>query len=425
MRTLRSLLTTTVAIVATAAILAGCSSSSSNGGDSSVQPQDGHSGYDNDTVSAEDGQTGGDTYLPPQTECVVDADCPEDRFCDCNFRCEPLPAGGCRTDMECGATENYCEPCTRECTPKKILCEPCVSENRCDPTTGLCTPVGNQCVSPSPAGGSHCLDYAQGGSFCGQVCETNYGCEQGYECVQIPGYEEKQCVPTLGGCGQVVACEDDNDCDIGFICNANRVCGPGCEEDNQCQVGEVCSGYRCQQACDDTENPCPDGQYCDEGRCRIPGGCLDWTECEEFETWCNPDTNMCEPGCRERHDCKRSGYECQNNICEKRGCERNWYCAFGEECIKETGECVVPDEPHCEECDPDVENACGEGNECISLQDEDGNDLGDFCFVQCKPTELDRCPVGYECTPLKDQDGQVQNEVCGRDCSKPPAGLQY
>ena len=73
---------------------------------------------------------------------------------------------------------------------------------------------------------------------------------------------------------------------------------------------------------------------------------------------------------------------------------------------------------------PTSRTPAARGNECIGLQDEDGNALGDFCFVQCENVEYagDRCPQGYQCVPLQDQNGATQNEVCFRDCSTPPVG---
>jgi hypothetical protein len=57
---------------------------------------------------------------------------------------------------------------------------------------------------------------------------------------------------------------------------------------------------------------------------------------------------------------------------------------------------------------------------CLSLQDEDGNDLGDYCGVGCDPADLDGCPVGYGCETIQDQDGNTVGNVCFRACYRDP-----
>jgi len=386
------------------------------------------SGPQGDGVVGQDQLVAGDIKLPPGAECVHDEDCGDGRFCDCRYQCQANPAARCDRDMNCGSG-SYCEPCTRTCQTQLELCQPCLSEARCDLRTGFCEPTGAQCWSANTATPSHCLDYIGGQSYCGLACVSNFGCPQGFECLDVGhGETQKQCVRFTGDCASGDQCEADNDCPYGEVCGVYKVCGRGCDLDdpNACPVGQVCSAFRCQAACDDTENPCPAGYECsaEDGKCRIPGSCVDWTDCLVPETFCDPATNMCAPGCLEDRDCKRSGYICEAGACEKQACEHNWYCAFEQVCNKESGECEAAQGPYCDTCDPNVENACGEGNECIGLQDEDGNKLGDFCFVQCQPGESDRCPQGYQCAPLQDQNGTVQNEVCFRDCSKPPAGVE-
>ena len=422
------------------ALLAGCGGSggSANGAGSdaaaaeTVDPGDATPGGDSvpprgdTTGTAGDSATQQDIHRPPQAECVRDDECGEGRYCDCWYECQPVPADMCLEDANCGFG-NYCEPCERICRPQRDLCSPCVPETRCDLSTGLCARVGRQCQAANSNVFSHCLDFADGASYCGKACQGT--CPRGFDCLSLPNMPDKQCVPVTQSCGSGSECETDADCPWGEVCDdiglaGALICHPGCREDAACPVGTVCSAFRCQDACHDTDNPCPTGQECIDGHCKIPGSCVDKYDCEEPETYCEPATNMCLPGCLEDFDCKRSGYLCELGTCVKQACERNWYCAFGEVCDKDEGECVEAQGPHCDTCDPQQENACGEGNECINLQDEDGNDLGSFCFVQCEPTELDRCPQGYQCAPLQDQDGNVQNEVCFRDCSKPPVGIQ-
>jgi hypothetical protein len=49
------------------------------------------------------------------------------------------------------------------------------------------------------------------------------------------------------------------------------------------------------------------------------------------------------------------------------------------------------------------EAACGGApNKCLSLQDADGNALGDFCFEACQAAP-NECPQGYQCVDLNAQ----------------------
>ncbi len=366
---------------------------------------------------------------PPPPECIADSDCPTPGdVCDCFQRCVPGGAGlTCEADRNCGS-DHYCDPCLRRCFPQQKLCEPCRSENAWDPATGRVTPVGNQC----DLDGSRCLDYEAGGSFCGLACLSDFGCPVGFTCRTVTGLDMNQCVPLTGDCASPYQCAEDGDCAYGEICNpVLRQCAPGCTEDQNCPDGQICSGFRCGAPCHDIENPCQTGQICDDdGRCKIPGGCIDWRDCEDLETYCNPLTSLCEAGCLESRDCKRSGYDCNGvggpgapGRCEPHGCEHNWYCPHSQVCDKTTGECKVPEGPYCATCDPNQEGACGpEENLCVSLQDEDGNDLGSFCFVACSADDYpgDRCPQGYQCMPVEDENGQVTNEVCFRACHVDP-----
>ncbi len=412
---------------ATAACSSGSSSSDTVGGDVPAVGRDAVSNLPDGQQNTRDSVGGSDVLvIPPGVECLVDSHCEEGLFCDCHHECKPRFEGMCDSDSNCDP-QYYCEPCGRTCAVQRQVCEPCLSENRCDLATGVCEPVGRQCWAQNANQRSHCLDFNDGNSYCGRSCISAHGCPPGYECLDLPGMAQGQCVPFLGSCGTGADCETDGDCPYGEICGLYQRCARGCQDDEACPTGEVCSAFRCQEACDDLNNPCEEGWECDEtGRCKIPGSCVDWSDCPTPVTYCDPADNMCKPGCLADRDCKMSGYLCEAGACEKRGCEHNWYCAFEQECDIASGECLAAQGPHCDTCDPNVENACGQGNECIGLQDEDGNKLGDYCFVQCKNVEYqgDRCPQGYQCAPLQDQNGQTQNEVCFRDCSKPPVGYQ-
>ena len=69
-------------------------------------------------------------------------------------------------------------------------------------------------------------------------------------------------------------------------------------------------------------------------------------------------------------------------------------------------------------CDPQVSDPpCGAaGSRCLSLEDRDGNAVGDFCFEACE-AEPNECPKGYSCVELMDDMGAAMGNLCVRDCS--------
>jgi hypothetical protein len=361
-----------------------------------------------------------DTIQQYRVECTVDAECLVDgEVCNCFGRCVVSGFQDCEEDKNCGGGA-YCDTCVNMCYEKGNLCSPCNSEHICNPLSGECMPVGNQCM----VDGSHCLDYVTGGSYCGRACLSNAGCPPGYTCQDLSmfGLEYMQCVPDSSRCDALGDCEQDIDCEFGFICNDEKICAKGCEKDTECPNDMVCSGFRCQTACDPVNNPCPEGQECKEGRCIIEGGCVDAYDCPVPETFCNPATNMCEDGCIHNVDCKQAAKECENGSCVDKACTANYWCSFGLVCDLEEGDCMEPEEPFCATCEEDAE--CGpEGSKCIELQDEDGNSMGKFCFPTCYADPDNPCPQGYQCVDLVDENGQPQGQVCARTCYEEPVGF--
>ena len=357
----------------------------------------------------------------PQLECLSHSDCEGDsRVCNCFGKWVDAGFKECEADKNCGGG-SFCDPCVGMCYAIRTLCEPCTSEHICNPMSGACMPTGNQC----DVDGSHCLDFVSGGSFCGRACLSDAGCPGGYRCEDLSafGLEYSQCLPMTGNCDGLGGCEDDMECEFKYICNPDGVCVKGCEEDTECPNSMVCSAFRCTEACDPVNNPCPEGQQCIDGRCMIPGGCVDAFDCPEPETYCNMTAHMCEDGCEADFDCKSAGKICEFGTCVAKGCTANYWCSFGQVCEIETGECVEPPEPFCEPgCEEDVE--CGpEGSKCLQLQDEDGNDMGKFCFPICYTDPENLCPQGYQCMELVDQDGASQGKVCARACYEEPVGF--
>jgi hypothetical protein len=152
-----------------------------------------------------------------------------------------------------------------------------------------------------------------------------------------------------------------------------------------------------------------------------PGGCLSSVDCLVPETYCDLEQQLCVPGCERDNDCLNANMECIANSCRVRGCSGNFQCAFGEVCDLETSDCELAVGRHCEaDCDPMDEASCGDGGQrCLSLQDEDENPLGDFCFEPCAESP-NECPQGYQCIDLEDQSGNVTDRLCVRRCDLDP-----
>jgi len=234
---------------------------------------------------------------------------------------------------------------------------------------------------------------------------------------------QKQCVPLSGICTAPALCTEDSACPYGEICQQGQ-CAPGCVEDEACPNGQVCAQFRCVDMCAEA-NPCPVEQICDEGgHCKIEGGCLEPKDCIEPETYCDLSSNLCKAGCLEDFDCKSSGKICDNGTCVDKGCTANYFCSFGQVCNLGTGACEQAVGPYCEAgCEQGAETACeGKPNLCLGLQDKDGNDAGNFCFVACSPDPQNACPQGYSCEEFEHPEDGVVYPICARDCLVEPLG---
>lgn len=352
------------------------------------------------------------------SSCVSDASCGQAATCDSNGLCVARPAcesaaqcpGGacnsclgvcvdavsgnaCNNDTNCGF-DDYCDPCVNVCRPRLALCDACQADAECG------------------AASDHCLDYASGGRFCGQACGT---CPVGYECNTTLG----QCVALSGSCLNVRECETPDDCPRGETCSATFICVTGCTGDEACPGEQVCSAGACVAPCRDAAE-CPAGAQCTDGRCVVPGGCVTSRDCTEFQTYCDTDTQACVPGCQVDLDCGEASLQCEAGTCVPRGCAGNYSCAFDQVCDAGTGLCVPAEGPYCDPCNGDDVNSCGDTNACVTFQDDDGNDAGDFCLVACAADPLNACPQGYGCQELDLGDEGIR-QVCVRQCQRDPA----
>ena len=429
----------TVAVVTMLALTGGCSSDGDDGsasggggggtGSGSGDTSGGGSGVDWDDAGGTTADGGGaaatdaaDAAIGPLYDCQVDADCDgADEICDCRGDCVDVAGqSACTEPKNCGSG-TWCDPCTGHCAERADLCHPCVP-------TGACT--GDEpCLAPEdgPCNNGVCVTYASGGSFCGLECVNANGCGgPGYDCVDVDGAEFKQCVATSGQCADLGLCADDAECLEGEICNDTlKICAPGCVEDGQCSGDLICTSARCVTPCTSNADCTSPAECEDDGHCRIPGACETWTECEPVE-YCAKDTGMCTPGCQIDDQCHDASLMCEAGECVPRGCEHNYQCSFEQECDQATGDCIPMTRDHCAVCDAGAEDppaVCGgDPNLCLSLQDKDGNAIGDFCFLTCEEDEIDKCPQGYGCEHIEAPDAGIDGFYCVRDCTYSPPG---
>lgn len=410
--TFRLLAAALVALAACSDSSGGSSGASTPGGGDAAATKDsgaGDAGFaggggDDAGGGSPDGAAGPDATAEPG--CKGPEDCEADQVCDCHATCVPKGTTPCVEDKNCGATAtNFCDLCSGYCGIRKDVCEPCEKDYECKQD------------------GSACLDLAAGGRFCGRACLSDVGCPKGFLCQTVPNVKQKQCVPQSGSCEKPGECAGDADCPFPRICNLDLlVCAEGCPDDDACPNDLVCTAGHCVPPCDDAKNPCKAGEECKDGHCKIPGGCVDASECPLAETYCDPDTHMCVPGCLTDFDCKQSAKECKDGACVEKGCPGNFYCAFEQVCSKDTGKCEDAVGPYCDACDQQAEDQCGGGNNlCVGFQDEEGNELGDFCLVECGPDPDNPCPQGYACEELELQEGD-KRKLCTRNCPVPPVG---
>ncbi len=357
------------------------------------------------TIEVEGGEAVQADVLEPIPACLDDTECAATETCDCAGACVAAGSLVCEEDKNCGSGA-YCDGCSAMCYPLKELCAPCAADNECDGT------------------GSRCLGLASGGTVCATQCLSQQGCPDEFICTDLPTTGTSYCVPESGDCGMsLVECTEDNECAFPLVCGGTGLCVEGCADDVACGDGKVCEAGKCVPACGVDGVTCDSAKICVEGHCTVEGGCIDSTDCPEPETYCDLELSLCVPGCQLDFDCKSSAQMCLEGSCVKKGCTGNYFCAFGEVCDVQSGDCVVPPEPHCGSCDSGNDTTCAslsETNQCLSFQDESGAVLGDFCLVGCGPDPANPCPQGYNCQDLELDENGTTKALCVRDCSVPP-----
>jgi hypothetical protein len=352
-------------------------------------------------------------YCRPVTLCETSDQC-QGGHCDCNGTCRPLPAEPCSTDLQCDVLD-YCDVCAGDCATRSQQCESCSNDSQCA-SNALCRTPGGGPLTSIAGVPSHgvCLRQCQGS------CDL---LGPGYNCV-MAGQDQSVCAPESEQCGSLLECENNAGCAPNEYCNARGRCQVGCLNDSECVSGTLCQSGQCLPPCDDGMNRCPEPLLCESGRCEIENGCATSLDCLTPETYCDRLTNLCVAGCEVDDDCQNAGLQCVSGSCRERGCSGNFQCAFGQVCELQTGQCLNAEGRHCEAgCDPQTEDSCGDTGICVSLQDDEGNALGDFCFEGCLEVP-NECPQGYQCVEFEEDpmamSGAPADSYCVRDCTYSP-----
>ncbi len=240
--------------------------------------------------------------------------------------------------------------------------------------------------------------------------------------------EQPICNPTTHEC---VACIDDTQCPVGFICGDADTCVPGCRSDHdrcslglycdqgkgcvacvtdgQCGTGRVCKNSGCVDGCSTANPSCPQGLVCDtnSGTCvacvlgtdctnpQLPVcnpashscvECLANADCHDpAHPICDPSSNTC-VGCLQDNQCQ-AGFVCTNRTCTP-GCNANQACPTGQHCNTAMGQCVQ----------------CLGDNDCSGATPR--CDTSTNTCVACLPAS-DNCPTGEYCRP---------DHVCEQGC---------
>jgi hypothetical protein len=354
------------------------------GGDASLGDSDSAVGPDYDTT----GPTG----------CTIAADCEAGELCTCDGACVVDLGAPCAEAKNCGSG-TWCDLCTGQCEPTAALCETCTKSGAC----GF---------------DASCVPLLSGASVCGMNCLTDAGCTAGYSCTPVSGIATSQCVPDTGDCTDLGLCDDSGDCPEAEKC-LQKKCVPGCLEDGSCSQGLVCVAADCVDPCVSDED-CESPATCEaDGHCRAPGWCEDGGGCEAGDH-CDKVSHLCEPGCLDDADCQDAAMVCESTQCVSKGCIHNYQCSFGEECDKPAAACVPTPDPHCATCDASQEDnsgACGSAEAlCVTLQDQDEVEQGDFCLLPCSEDPIDQCPQAYGCIHIEVPDAGIDGWFCTREC---------
>ncbi len=306
-------------------------------------------------------------------------------------------------------------------TPEEGICLECETNAECGPDGNLC------------------LNFPDGGQFCGWDCTTNEEiCPVGTICAAVTD-DISQCVPDNFMC---------TDPCLGVECPADQVCDPAtaecieplglcepCENNAQCggeldlclTFQDIDSSQSCSLNCADDPNVCPDEYTCATinaptgplQQCvPVIGTCTDRCEdltCENEEDICNPRTGACNPPgevctpCISDVDCGGEADRCLGLTGAP--CEENNDCSADEFC-NDAGTCVGG---FCgQDCSEDPA-ICEEGFACFNLNDGGAQclPLRLACVDRCSDSD---CPEGFNCDDQTGECVESQVQACNAPC---------
>ncbi len=357
-------------------------------------------------------------------ECIDDSNCGENQFCDPRGRCKTIGGDSdsevvCINDEDCpsGFYCNIERMCTYDCTQNSD----CPNGMQCDPR-GRCYATGEDsddgesqalCTTDDDCPDKHfCAFAGEDQGFCIQECTTSadcgavgaWECDDRGRCVQLDSDETEQ---DPGYCGPnpplVTACAQDNDCRVIISTNNCECAAVGSGEMRTEFVSYIMRDGACV----------PDPNVCETSGCNVMmPKCVDG-ECTLVAP-SDQDEEMPEGWCEYDAQCP-SGFYCDipNNQC-KQDCVENTDCNYPEEYCNDIGKCLPMNPPDGDEVDAEQEEEVSDTGVVSCTQDTDCP-TGSYCLLGVCHTS---CTQDSDCPP--DPPGNHCNVERGRCESDKP-----
>ncbi len=220
-----------------------------------------------------------------QPECLSDADCPADHYCELVDSCMPMPYPLPCLDEN---GDGECEEPGTDCAPYGICVPKPVSE--CDSDADC--PKGHSCLMACALEACPPGEYDCPADCFGECVPDKPECSSDYECGMGMACIDGECLPIND------FCFDDSDCPDGFYCDFSQ--DVYCADSKGGEAEPMYCGGICvpDETCKGIE--CPPGMELDPVSCKcveVPMYCFEDDECPDgffcdFETgeWCGGAT---------------------------------------------------------------------------------------------------------------------------------------